>query len=508
MNNSPAPRRNIRWLSPASFVSVLLLISAFVILHPSVVVGISLDGQAFNIKARTGKVETVLREAGIKIDSDEIVSPALNSRVVDGESIVLKKPNKRVRLTVGDTTIDTLTAAETVGEVLAENGISLSPGDLLMRDNYLSSPEEPLDRELAPNPNNAPPVSTVLRPYGQPVARGGMRPPAKSAQTDPVVLLVKRAAPLQVHDNGFSVQLLSTEDTVGQALEAAAITLNEGDAVTPGLDSRVHAGMNVYIQRSKAVNISVDGDQIAVRTLGETVGQVLSERGIQVGNLDMVEPTLDSPITEGLSVRITRVAYREITEEKEIPFAAEVRGDPDLEIDHWSEKPGKPGVFKRLIKIRSEDGEEKERIVEREWVDSEPQNYVKSYGTKIVLREIDTPEGTLTYWRRMRVFATSYDADGGGKAPGSPGYGITALGMRAQQGVIAVDPGVIPFYTRMYVPGYGTGVAGDTGGGVRGFMIDLAYEVGGTWKWGNSRYVDIYLLAPAPPPNSIRWTFP
>jgi 3D (Asp-Asp-Asp) domain-containing protein/peptidoglycan hydrolase CwlO-like protein len=58
----------------------------------------------------------------------------------------------------------------------------------------------------------------------------------------------------------------------------------------------------------------------------------------------------------------------------------------------------------------------------------------------------------------------------------STGYcleGTTATGIPVGWGVVAVDPAVIPLGTRMFVPGYGKGVAADTGSAVRGAMIDL-----------------------------------
>jgi 3D (Asp-Asp-Asp) domain-containing protein len=51
--------------------------------------------------------------------------------------------------------------------------------------------------------------------------------------------------------------------------------------------------------------------------------------------------------------------------------------------------------------------------------------------------------------------------------------GDTASGLPAGYGVAAVDPSVIPLGTRFHVPGYGDAVAADTGGGIRGAMIDL-----------------------------------
>jgi 3D (Asp-Asp-Asp) domain-containing protein/septal ring factor EnvC (AmiA/AmiB activator) len=51
--------------------------------------------------------------------------------------------------------------------------------------------------------------------------------------------------------------------------------------------------------------------------------------------------------------------------------------------------------------------------------------------------------------------------------------GRTATGVAVGWGVVAVDPGVIPLGTRMTIPGYGEGVAADTGGAVVGARIDL-----------------------------------
>jgi cystine transport system substrate-binding protein len=51
--------------------------------------------------------------------------------------------------------------------------------------------------------------------------------------------------------------------------------------------------------------------------------------------------------------------------------------------------------------------------------------------------------------------------------------GHTATGMPVGWGVVAVDPSLIPLGTRLTIPGYGEGVAADTGSSVRGAMIDL-----------------------------------
>jgi 3D (Asp-Asp-Asp) domain-containing protein len=70
----------------------------------------------------------------------------------------------------------------------------------------------------------------------------------------------------------------------------------------------------------------------------------------------------------------------------------------------------------------------------------------------------------------------------------STGYslpGHTATGIPVGWGVIAVDPAVIPLGTRLTVPGYGEGVAADTGSAVRGATIDLWFpSLGQARAWG------------------------
>jgi peptidoglycan DL-endopeptidase CwlO len=79
----------------------------------------------------------------------------------------------------------------------------------------------------------------------------------------------------------------------------------------------------------------------------------------------------------------------------------------------------------------------------------------------------------------------------------STGYclrGTTATGIPVAWGVIATDPSFIPLGTRMFVPGYGEGVAADTGSAVKGAMIDVWFPTcAQAIAWGR-RTVTITLL--------------
>lgn len=108
-------------------------------------------------------------------------------------------------------------------------------------------------------------------------------------------------------------------------------------------------------------------------------------------------------------------------------------------------------------------------------------------GTKIVWKTLQTADGEISYWKKMRVYATHYDQH----CPGCNEW--TAIGMRAGKGVIAVDPKVIPLRSKVYIPGYGSAVAGDTGGAIKGNIIDLGFDDAKTSGW-YAHFVDIYLL--------------
>ena len=74
------------------------------------------------------------------------------------------------------------------------------------------------------------------------------------------------------------------------------------------------------------------------------------------------------------------------------------------------------------------------------------------------------------------------------------------------KGVVAVDPKLIRLGSRLYIPGYGLAVAGDTGGRIIGRRIDLGYEENDLTMWYD--WVDVYVLTPAPPRNLINFQLP
>jgi len=98
------------------------------------------------------------------------------------------------------------------------------------------------------------------------------------------------------------------------------------------------------------------------------------------------------------------------------------------------------------------------------------------------------PKAALT--AAMTMEATAYTADTATAYP----TGYTATGILAREGVVAVDPRVIPLGTTVFVPGYGIAIAADTGGAIVGNRIDLCMDRYGDAVNFGRRTVQVYVL--------------
>jgi len=201
-------------------------------------------------------------------------------------------------------------------------------------------------------------------------------------------------------------------------------------------------------------------------------------------------PDVFKPEVLGVSQPVrteSRFEEKFATASAEIRFETEYKDDPEIEAGiETVVTEGEEGEKITSTKITFYNGEELGRDVVSVRTEKAI-NKVISRGTKIVWKTMQTPEGEIRYWKKMRVYAVHYDS----RCPGC--NETTAIGMRAGKGVIAVDPKVIKLRSSVYVPGYGKAVAGDTGGAIKGNIIDLGFEDARTAGW-SARYVDIYLL--------------
>jgi uncharacterized protein YabE (DUF348 family) len=455
-------------------------------------VTLMVDGHFEILRTHQTSVKAFLKEVDLEIHREDIVSPGLEALITSGEVISIGRA-RPITIQVDDRTIETRTHSQTLSDLLQELGITLKPRDRVIIDGH----EVSLTTSLPGHNPNSRFVSN----------RSGNRYSHGQGEDAPLHIVIQRAVPIHLDDGGNLATLYTTEATVGDALRAEGINLYLGDRVEPSLSSPVSADVQVSIQRSKPATIQVDGRLIKTRTLGDTVSEALAQEGVALLGKDYTEPGPDVPVVSDVAIRVVRVKEEAIIEQDPISFETVWQPDPNLELDQQRlDQEGQDGVTKRRSHVVYEDGQEAKRTLEAEWVDREPKNKVIAYGTKVVLRKLETSGGTLTYWRKLRALATSYTAATSGKSSDHPQYGITRLGWQMRKGIVAVDPTVIKLGTEMYVPGYGVGVAADTGGKVRGRHVDLGYNEEDLQLW--YKWVDVYLLAPAPSADQIRWVLP
>jgi 3D (Asp-Asp-Asp) domain-containing protein len=315
-------------------------------------------------------------------------------------------------------------------------------------------------------------------------------------------LAITRATPVSftVHEDGFTTSYSSTQLTVGQALASHGIQPGEADLVTPPLGSPLSPGAHIYIRHATEVRLVVAGKQQLVKTHMQTVGDVLAQAGVALEGLDRVTPGQSKPVRGGMLIKVTTVRDVIETVEEPIPYASLIQYNAELskgqqELAHG----GWNGWLRKEYRVRLINGRETRRELVSETI-TPPQDEIVSIGTyvrpsvipapaPVVAGAVATPAPAAAPGcaRTLNVYATWYTAASAG------GSGVTATGTGVYKGIVAVDPGVIPLGTRMYIPGYGYGLAADTGGGVKGNHIDLGYGADDIKDW-RSRWVEICIL--------------
>ncbi len=433
------------------------------------------DGFTHLVVTRDQSDTSVLRQAGVALATEDVVAHKSDGW---GEHELIVSRAVPVIVFLSNKQISWRTQAKTVGAALAEIGVTLGQGDKVFVNGVVTSPDE----NLVPAPGRM--VSDALM-----LARVALSPLIDDQ--NPLSILVKRAVPFNVDEDGHSMDLLSTEPDVGSALRDNGIQLRPEDLVMPALDTPLAAGLNVEVRHAAELVITDPNGDNVVYTHERTVGAALSAAGIEIGEKDRLSPGPDEPVSDGLTVEVFRVGVRSVVEREDIPFETLFKGDPNLAWGDTRRTEGSNGVHAREYEVTYENGIEISRELARDYVEVEPTDAVVYYSAGSDYQG-DMPDNYHVV-SVLHVYATWYNPASAGKPAGSPGYGITSTGVQVTRGIVAVDPTVIPYGTKMFIPGYGFAVAADCGGGIKGNMIDLGYPDGVESDW-STRWVDIYIL--------------
>lgn len=196
-----------------------------------------------------------------------------------------------------------------------------------------------------------------------------------------------------------------------------------------------------------------------------TVGDLISRIGIDIDEDSVVDKNEDDLICDGMTITVGRYTREIYTEYEEIPFVytyIDSQTVPKGELVRSSTgKNGKNVVTHEITYIDGVFYSDKRVSVD---TISEPEDEIYYRG---VGGSVTGNDGTVyEYSYYIDVVATAYHTGG-----------TTATGKEATDGIIAVDPKVISYGTKVFITGnYGEiGVcsAEDTGGGIKGNRIDI-----------------------------------
>ena len=323
----------------------------------------------------------------------------------------------------------------------------------------------------------------------------------------PDILEIKRNIEIKVIDGDRELVFSSQAGTVGEAVSEAGISLRSPDKIEPPAGNWLTPGQTVRISRAEPYTIHVDGEVVKSYSQSNNILDILAGVGVGLSGRDYTVPEVGGKLEPGSQIEVVRVQEQFEVEDIPIPYGSALVASEELEIDQKAFlSEGAAGNLRKVTKTLIENETVTEQTDVGEWMTQQPVDEVIAYGTKIVIRTLDTPEGPQEYWRVVSMRATSYTAASSGKPPDHPAYGITASGISAGYGVVAIDPNVVPFRSNIYVHGYGVGFAGDTGGGVKGRIIDFGYDDGALESWRG--FVDVYYLTPVPASINIDYLIP
>ena len=291
----------------------------------------------------------------------------------------------------------------------------------------------------------------------------------------------------QVHiitDNqNYTVSTLYTSPY--KILQQAGITLSPEDEIRLST-TNVASGTVIEVFRAVPVTVIYQGKNINLLAAKPTVREVANQAGIPQDKVKLMPGDDTKPVT---GMNIKAITLSEKIEEQEIPDLYQVIRQPDPTLEKGVEETvqaGENGLKKATVRVRFEDGVKVSADVLSEVVAVSSKPQIIRVGTRDM---VDTSRGAMRFSGVRYMEASAYLP-----TDGSP-QGLTATGIAAGHGIVAVDPDVIPLGTEVYVPGYGMGLAADTGGAIVGDKIDLCMESASeAWRFGR-RTVKVYILA-------------
>lgn len=328
------------------------------------------------------------------------------------------------------------------------------------------------------------------------------------------IFISSNLSAVEVIDGNEKKTVVSTKAASSvEIINQAGFALSGNDAYSvSGIDNTVKA---IKIFRAFDLTVVDGGEKKDITAVSGTVEEALVNAGIALpGKNDVISVDLEADAEEDMIVTIDRVKYVTDKTTKTINYKTVTKNDSSLE-------SGKTKVSVEGVNGTKEVTTTK-KYVNGKLVDTKTSEKVtKKAVDKVVLKgtkkaaasttsnssnsaskkaSVDTGSKTLTingktvsYSKVLTGSGTAYTASAGAK---------TSTGKTVKEGLVAVNPKVIPYGTRLYITTtdgswtYGYAVAADTGGALRNgsALVDLFYSSEAKCRQFGRRQVKVYIL--------------
>ncbi|GAC1496531.1 MAG: hypothetical protein NVS1B2_17080 [Vulcanimicrobiaceae bacterium] len=301
------------------------------------------------------------------------------------------------------------------------------------------------------------------------------------------------AASTAPHTDENVSSVTTSPPIVKDGAESTDPTAARTDSIAPGSDDTIVDGSRIVGRPAIPVTLSVDRTTRVLHVAPTTVRGLLAAQHVRVGDRDDVTPPLDSALEAHDFVRIVHVKMWTARVRRQIAANVRLQHDARLARGHLlTLERGRPGLSEITYRYarRGDGTTERTAIAARIVRTAHPRVVVLGTAAPSLARvaEQGFESAVRIASSALHMIATAYTAGCAGCS------GITASGVRAGFGVIAVDPRVIPLGTKLFIPGYGRAVAGDTGGAILGNRVDLGMSTNQAALQFGRRSVTVYVL--------------
>ena len=199
---------------------------------------------------------------------------------------------------------------------------------------------------------------------------------------------IYRAKPVTVIDGSSRYQVMSAHTSARQIAADAGLTLHNEDTyeftrindfITEG-----GVGLKMTIDRSVQVNLVLYGKPAQIRTQATTVGELLQEKGVKLGQDEGANVPFSTPITANMTVEVWRNGVQTVTEEQPVAFPTELIRDADKPAGYRQiQTPGTKGKKLVTYQVELKNGQTVNRKEIQSVVTEQPKKQVEVIGTKI-----------------------------------------------------------------------------------------------------------------------------